>query len=219
MEEEAELSVRADEGTLPDVCVAGFYVRHGKRALDLALGGILAIVTLPVVALAAALIVLETPGPVFYRQRRVGFRGKDFDLIKLRTMRDGAENGTGPVWAAENDPRVTRVGRFLRLTRMDELPQFWLVLTGAMSLVGPRPERPELEALIVERCPSFRRRHAVRPGVTGMAQVRYRYGASLKDARIKFNYDSLYLRRVSLLLDFRILAETARVVLGMRGSR
>ena len=188
-----------------------------KRLLDLLAGvvGMLVMgLILPWLALANT---LWSRGPLFYRQTRVGRGGQHFDLVKFRSMVPDAEAACGAVWAQEHDSRVTPVGRFLRRTRLDELPQVWNVLKGEMSLVGPRPERPEFVADLVERVPFYQARHAVRPGITGWAQVRYRYGASVEDALVKLQYDLYYIKNQSLYLEVSILAKTAAVMLGLRG--
>ena len=176
------------------------------------------ILTLPLLLLVAVLIKFDTPGPVFYRQERVGLGGRTFVLVKFRSMRVDAE-AAGPCWASERDPRVTRLGRLLRLTRIDELPQLLNVLAGSMSLVGPRPERPHFVEQLTQIIPHFTDRIALKPGLTGWAQVNYPYGASVEDARQKLAYDLYYLQHRSLLLDLRILLATVCVVLCGRGAR
>ncbi len=158
-----------------------------------------------------------SPGDLFYRQTRVGKGGKLFDLLKFRSMVMGAEEQTGAVWAGEDDSRVTLVGRFLRRMRLDEMPQFWNVLKGEMSLIGPRPERPEFVARLAEEIPFYRVRHAVKPGITGWAQVKYPYGASVNDSLVKLQYDLYYIKHQGLYLDLLILLKTAQVMLGMMG--
>ena len=189
-----------------------------KRVFDVVAAAIGLFLSLPVFLAAAAAIKLDSPGPVLYAQVRSGVGGRGFTLRKLRSMRTDAER-LGAVWAAENDPRVTRVGRVLRRTRIDELPQLWNVLVGEMSLVGPRPERPEFVDLLTERIPFFRHRLCMKPGVTGHAQVRCRYGASIEDAQEKLAYDLFYIRRFSLWFDFSILVDTVKVVLLRIGAR
>ncbi|HZM26378.1 MAG TPA: sugar transferase, partial [Gemmatimonadales bacterium] len=156
--------------------------------------------------------------PVLFTQQRVGERGRIFVLKKFRSMSVNAE-ANGPVWAAARDPRVTRVGRLLRRTRLDELPQFWNVLAGDMSFVGPRPERPEFVATLQREIPFYKGRHSVRPGITGWAQVRHRYAASIEDSMEKLQYDLYYIKNLSPLLDLVILLSTLQVVLFTRGSR
>jgi exopolysaccharide biosynthesis polyprenyl glycosylphosphotransferase len=189
----------------------------GKRLVDL-LAGLCALVVLaliaPCIALANALL---CPGPLLYRQVRVGKGGRPFEVFKFRSMVPAAEQGCGAVWAREGDDRVTPVGRFLRKTRVDELPQFWNVLKGEMSLVGPRPERPEFVNSLLGDLPFYQARHAVRPGITGWAQVRYRYGSSVEDALVKLEYDLFYIRRQGVYLELAILVKTAAVTLGLKG--
>ena len=192
--------------------------RVAKRAFDLvfALAGFL--LALPVMALTALAVKLDSPGPIFYCQERVGENGRLFTLCKFRSMRTDAEQGT-PIWAKDKDDRVTRVGRIIRLTRLDELPQFWNVLRGDMSFVGPRPERQffveQLEAVI----PFYSGRHAVKPGVTGWAQVKYRYGASVEDALEKLRYDLYYIKHRSLVFDLTILLDTVKVIIARKGAQ
>lgn len=189
-----------------------------KRTIDVsvALLGLVALgLILPWVALANQ---IASPGPLFYRQVRVGRGGRCFTIYKLRSMVPDAEAGTGAVWAAADDNRVTPVGRWLRRTRLDELPQLLNVLRGEMSLIGPRPERPEFVEQLATRIPFYRARHGVRPGLTGWAQVQYEYGRTLEDARIKLEYDLYYVRHASLLLDLQILFRTVAIALQMKGS-
>ena len=168
--------------------------------------------SLPLMVLTAVAIRIESAGPVVYTQERVGLRGRKFRIFKLRSMRADAE-AHGPVWACENDPRVTRVGRVIRRLHLDETPQFFNILRGEMSLIGPRPERPEFVEQLEERIPYYSERHLVKPGLTGWAQVSYSYGASFEDAREKLQYDLYYIKNRTPLLDAIILLETARVVL------
>lgn len=156
-------------------------------------------------------------GPLFYHQERVGKAGKPFKIIKFRSMVVDAEKFSGAVWAKEDDPRITPAGRFLRKTRLDEIPQFWNILIGDMSLIGPRPERPKFVDMLSDEFPLYPTRHAVRPGLTGWAQVMYRYGASVEDARIKLQYDLFYIKHRSLYLDLKILLKTVGVVVGFQG--
>ncbi|MCC7138526.1 MAG: sugar transferase [Planctomycetes bacterium] len=190
-----------------------------SRFLDIVGSLVLLVLAAPLLFACAVAIVLDDGFPVFYRQRRVGRAGRPFDVIKFRSMRKDAESRSGPVWASEGDPRITRVGRFLRRYRLDELPQLWNVLVGQMALVGPRPERPHFCDVLREQVPLFELRTIVRPGLTGWAQVRLAYGASADDARAKLEYDLFYVMRRSLWFDVAILAETARVVLTGDGSR
>ena len=187
-----------------------------KRITNLGIGAIVLLLSLPLWALVALVIKLDGKGPVFYRQKRVGWGGKTFELIKFRTMRMDAEKD-GAQWATKKDPRVTRIGRFLRVTRLDELPQLWNVVKGEMALVGPRPERPEFVEQLVEKIPFYEQRHLVPPGLTGWAQIKYPYGASVADARNKLQYDLYYVRHMSLAFDFEIMFRTIPLV--MKGSR
>jgi sugar transferase (PEP-CTERM system associated) len=184
-----------------------------KRAFDVIVSLLLLVIGAPVVALAALAVKLETPGPAFFRQRRVGLYGQPFEIVKLRSMRVDAEVGGKAVWAKKDDPRVTRVGNFLRKTRIDELPQAWSVLTGQMSFVGPRPERPQFVADLEARLPYYAERHVVKPGITGWAQINYPYGASVQDAREKLEYDLYYAKNYTPFLDILILMQTLRVIL------
>ena len=160
---------------------------------------------------------LFSPGPLFYKQERVGMSGQVFVIYKLRSMVVDAEKGTGAVWADKNDSRITAVGRFIRLSRLDELPQFWNILKGDMSLVGPRPERAHFVARLNSEIPFYRVRHAVRPGLTGWAQVKYRYASSIEDSLAKLQLDLYYIKHQGLLLDAEILFQTIMVVLGLKG--
>jgi len=164
-------------------------------------------------------IKLESDGPIIYKQERVGLGGKSFMCLKFRSMRTDAEKDGKAVWASKNDSRVTRVGAFIRKTRIDDLPQLISVLVGEMSIVGPRPERPTFVAELKEKIPFYDVRHSVKPGVTGWAQVRYAYGASLEDALHKHQYDLYYVKNNSLFLDLLILFETVSVVLFREGAQ
>lgn len=189
-----------------------------KRFFDVAislLGLIIFLLILPFIAIA---IYINSPGSIFYSQMRVGLNGRLFRIYKLRSMKPDAENETGAIFAQEKDPRITRVGEFMRKTRLDELPQLWNILKGDMSLIGPRPERPEHIERLQEKIPFYRTRHTVQPGLTGWAQVRYSYGADDEDALVKLQYDLYYIRHQSLLLDFSILLRTVGRVLRMSGQ-
>jgi lipopolysaccharide/colanic/teichoic acid biosynthesis glycosyltransferase len=172
-----------------------------------------------VMILTAIAIRLDTKGPVFYRQTRVGVNGQPFTLLKFRSMRLDAEAGGKPRWASQDDPRITRVGGFIRLSRIDELPQLINVLKGEMGFIGPRPERPEFVSELTAAIPLYPRRACVKPGITGWAQDSYPYGASVDDARQKLSYDLYYIKYRSLLLDLLILIATIRVILFREGSR
>ncbi|MEO5656438.1 MAG: TIGR03013 family XrtA/PEP-CTERM system glycosyltransferase [Nitrospiria bacterium] len=192
---------------------------RGKRAFDLiaSIVGLLALT--PLTLLIALLIKLDSPGPVLYRQERVGRGERPFTLYKFRSMRQDAERSTGPVWAKERDDRVTRVGKWLRLLRLDELPQLINVVRGEMSIVGPRPERPCFVDYLKTHIPYYGLRHAVKPGITGWAQVRYRYGSSVADTIEKLQYDLCYIKNQSLTLDATILMDTVKIMLLGSGAR
>jgi sugar transferase (PEP-CTERM system associated) len=183
----------------------------------IALVGLL--LTSPLMLLTALAVKLTSAGPVLYRQMRVGLSGKSFTLFKFRSMRVDAEAGTGAVWAAKDDPRVTPIGRIIRKVRLDELPQLFNVLKGEMSVVGPRPERPEFVKTLVEQIPYYRQRHAVRPGITGWAQINYKYGDTLEDTIVKLEYDLYYIKHISFSLDMYIIFHTLKAMLLSRGSQ
>lgn len=189
-----------------------------KRSFDLVISSILLILTMPVMVLVALAIWLETGSPILFRQNRTGMHGKEFEILKFRSMRQDAEKH-GPQWAATNDDRITRVGRFIRNSRLDELPQLINVFRGDMSLVGPRPERPVFCAMLEEKIPFFAQRHSVRPGITGWAQIKYQYGASIEDGWTKLEYELFYIKHMSLMLDLAILFETVKVVFSGRGAK
>jgi sugar transferase (PEP-CTERM system associated) len=189
-----------------------------KRVFDVTASGLLLALTLPVIALFAALVKLDSKGPAFFRQTRVGLYGQSFQLLKLRSMRSDAEKD-GAQWASRNDPRITRLGRFIRKVRIDELPQVWTVLTGRMSFVGPRPEVPQFVGDLEDKLPYYAERHMVKPGITGWAQINYPYGASVDDARAKLEYDLYYAKNYTPFLDLLILLQTLRVVLWPEGAR
>jgi sugar transferase (PEP-CTERM system associated) len=200
----------------------GFRASRGtrlvKRAVDVTLAAAGLQLAAPLMVLTAIAVRLESRGPILYRQERVGENGRVFQLYKFRSMRVDAEAGT-PVWARENDERVTRVGRIIRATRLDELPQLWNVLRGDMSFVGPRPERPYFVAQLVAALPFYMARHAVKPGITGWAQVKYRYGASVEDAMEKLRYDLYYIKHLSIVFDLTIVADTVKVILTRKGAQ
>ena len=189
-----------------------------KRLLDVCAAVIGLIAGAPVILLVAMAVKATSPGPVLYRQRRVGLHGRVFTVFKFRSMHENAEVGTGAVWARADDTRATRVGRFLRRTRFDELPQLWNVLVGEMSLVGPRPERPEFVHELTKRIPFYGQRHILRPGLTGWAQVRYTYGSSVEDALEKLQYDLFYIKNLSIALDLFIIVSTIKTVILRRGA-
>ncbi len=190
-----------------------------KRMFDIAASSLLLFGTAPLILLFALLVKLESKGPAFYRQKRVGLYGQEFDVFKLRSMRNDAEVAGKAVWASKDDPRVTRIGKFIRLVRIDELPQTWCVLKGQMSFVGPRPERPEFVADLEKQLTYYAERHMVKPGITGWAQINYPYGASIEDARHKLEYDLYYAKNYTPFLDILILLQTLRVVLWPDGAR
>ena len=201
-----------------DLLQARFF-RRLKRLIDIFLAFVGLLVTLPVLLLVAVAIRLDSPGPVLFRQRRVGWMGRPFELLKFRSMHVEAERDGGAQWAVQDDPRVTSVGRIVRKIHFDELPQMINILRGQMSFVGPRPERPEFVGPLTESIHFYHLRHYVLPGITGWAQVNYPYGASLEDARRKLQFDMYYVCNASPLLDFRTLLRTVRVVLFRQGSR
>jgi len=176
-----------------------------------------AILSLPIVVITALLIRLESPGPIFYRQERVGKNGRTFILVKFRSMRVDAEQ-EGPVWATKDDDRTTRVGRIIRKIRVDEIPQFWNILRGDMNFVGPRPERQHFVAQLAKEIPYYEQRHLIAPGLTGWAQIKYPYGASIEDARQKLQYDLFYIKNQNLILDAIIMFETIKTILFGRGA-
>ncbi len=189
-----------------------------KRGFDVLTSTLLLLSSLPVLAIAAIAVKTTSPGPIFYRQERVGQGGKTFSVMKFRSMRNDAEKN-GPQWAQKNDARVTPVGKFLRSTRIDEIPQIFNVLRGDMSFVGPRPERPVFVEELAREIPYFSERHRVKPGITGWAQINYPYGASVEDARQKLQYDLYYIKNYTIFLDFIVLIQTLRVVLWPDGVR
>jgi sugar transferase (PEP-CTERM system associated) len=190
-----------------------------KRAFDISVSGLVLVATLPIVVLAALAIWCETGRPIFYRQKRVGESARVFEILKFRSMRVDAEKDGVAQWAKKDDSRVTRVGKLLRITRADELPQLMNVLRGDMSFVGPRPERPPFVNELSRKVPFYASRHSVKPGITGWAQIRYPYGASLDDAVKKLQFDLYYVKNHSLFLDLVILLQTAQVVLFGKGAR
>jgi len=190
-----------------------------KRLFDIAASSILLFFTAPVILLFALLVKLESKGPAFYRQIRVGLFGQPYSVLKLRSMRNDAESSGQALWAQQDDDRVTKVGRFIRKLRIDELPQTWNVLKGEMSFVGPRPERPEFVADLEKQLSYYAERHMVKPGITGWAQINYPYGASTEDSRHKLEYDLYYAKNYTPFLDLLILLQTIRVILWPEGAR
>lgn len=190
-------------------------LRNTVHRLIALIGGIL---SLPIALLTAVLIKLDSPGPILYRQERVGKNGRPFNLMKFRSMRVDAEKA-GPIWASKDDDRVTRLGRIIRKIRVDEIPQFWNILKGDMNFVGPRPERPHFVAQLALQIPYYEQRHLIPPGLTGWAQIKYPYGASIEDARQKLQYDLFYIKNQSLILDAIVMFETIKIILFGRGAQ
>ena len=211
---------QVDEAALRSSTLALYRETHAlaKRVIDLTFAIALVLFTAPLLLAAAAAVRMSGPGPVLYRQVRVGHDGKPFTLLKFRSMRVDAE-ATGAVWARKADDRITPVGRFLRRSRIDEIPQAFNVIKGSMSFVGPRPERPEFTGLLAQAVPHYDARHLVKPGLTGWAQVNYPYGASVEDAANKLQYDLYYIKHFSLVLDLFIVVKTLRVAASGAGSR
>ncbi len=201
----------------------GFRFQSGLAAMRRVFSTVAAatglLAALPLVPFIMVAIKLDSPGQILYRQKRVGRGGRQFYCYKFRTMRRDAEADTGATWATDDDPRITRVGRFLRASRLDEIPQLWCVLKGDMAFVGPRPERPEFVAWLSREVPYYEVRHAVRPGITGWAQVQYKYGNTLEDAREKLQYDLFYIKNASLGLDLFIMFQTVKIVVLGRGAQ
>jgi sugar transferase (PEP-CTERM system associated) len=200
----------------------GFRVSHAtrlmKRTIDLTLSMVLAVLALPFMLLTALLVLIEDGRPILYQQERVGENGRTFILSKFRSMRKDAEHGGKPIWAKDGDVRITRIGRFIRKTRLDELPQIYNVVRGDMSFVGPRPERPFFVEQLAKEIPFYQQRHTVKPGITGWAQVKYRYGSSLEDATEKLRYDLYYIKHLSVFFDLTIVFDTVKVVLFRKGA-
>lgn len=190
-----------------------------KRSFDIFLSFLLLLLTGPIILLFALLIKLESRGGSFFKQERVGLYGQTFNILKLRSMCSDAEIGGEAIWATKNDPRITRIGRFIRKVRIDELPQAWSVLKGEMSFVGPRPERPQFVNDLQTKMPFYAERHIVKPGITGWAQINYPYGASTEDARHKLEYDLYYAKNYTPFLDLLIILQTIRVILWPEGAR
>jgi sugar transferase (PEP-CTERM system associated) len=193
--------------------------RFVKRMLDLSLSMILAIISAPAMALTAVAIRLDSAGRCLYSQERVGENGRVFKIYKFRSMRIDAEQAGTPIWARDKDDRVTRVGRFIRKTRLDELPQLWNVMRGDMSFVGPRPERPFFVDQLANEIPFYLQRHAVKPGLTGWAQVKYQYGSTVEDAMEKLRYDLYYIKHLSVFFDLTIVLDTVKVILFGKGAK
>ena len=190
-----------------------------RRLLSLSISLVALLLTLPIIPLVILAIKMDSRGPAIYKQKRVGRNNTIFYVYKFRTMRQDAEAATGPTWAGRNDDRVTRVGRFLRASRIDEIPQLWCVLKGDMAFVGPRPERPEFVEWLTKEIPYYPVRHVVRPGVTGWAQIRYKYGNTVEDAKEKLQYDLFYIKNISLGLDLLIMFQTVKTIILARGAQ
>ena len=212
-------SIKADWLLFGDGFANGWIADTAKRSCDICVSLALLLLTLPLMLVTALLIRIDSPGPVLYRQQRVGMHGKPFTLLKFRSMTIDAEEGGNPRWASQQDPRITRVGSFIRPMRIDELPQLLNVLRGEMSMIGPRPERPHFVEQLAKIIPFYRERSYVKPGITGWAQVNYPYGASVEDARQKLAYDLYYVKNRGFLLDLLILLATIRVILFREGAR
>ena len=189
-----------------------------KRFSEFSIALLLILFSSPIILLAGIFIKIEDNGPILYRQTRTGFGGQVFIMYKLRSMKNNAEK-YGIKWSNHNDPRITKIGYWLRKTRIDELPQLFSVLTGDMSLIGPRPERPEIDKMLIREIPNYNLRYLVRPGLSGWAQVNYPYGASVEDTKMKFSYDIYYIKNLSTFFDFLIFLETIRLVFNFRGSQ
>ncbi len=195
------------------------FFRLVRRLVNFSVALVALLLALPLIPFIVLAVKLGSPGPALYRQQRVGRRGKVFYCYKFRTMRQDAEADSGATWATDNDPRITRVGKFMRSSRLDEIPQLWCVLKGDMHFVGPRPERPEFVEWLAREIPYYGVRHVVRPGITGWAQVQYKYGNTLDDAREKLQYDLFYIKNASLGLDLLIMFQTIKIVLLGRGGQ
>jgi sugar transferase (PEP-CTERM system associated) len=190
-----------------------------RRVLSIVISLVGLILALPLIPFIVLAIHFDSKGPIFYTQTRVGKGGRNFKVVKFRTMQEDAEAATGPKWAGDRDPRITRIGKFLRSSRLDEIPQLWCVLKGDMAFVGPRPERPEFIEILSKEIPYYGVRHMVRPGLTGWAQVRYKYGSTVADAREKLQYDLFYIKNASIGLDLLIMFQTVKTVLLRRGAQ
>ena len=188
-----------------------------KRISDVIISLIILVLTLPLNIFVALLIKMDSKGPVLFKQDRIGMNGREFKIYKFRSMYKDAEKHTGPVWSTKDDPRITRVGKIMRKLRIDEIPQFFNVLKGEMSLVGPRPERPYFVKMLSQQLPYYKRRLKVRPGITGWAQVKHKYDESIEDVKVKLRYDLFYIENMSLRMDIKILARTILVVIFGKG--
>jgi exopolysaccharide biosynthesis polyprenyl glycosylphosphotransferase len=193
--------------------------RHIKRAFDVIISAMGLLFSIPFLLIVPVLIKMDSRGPVFFKQRRVGEGEKEFTLYKYRTMVDGAEKDSGPVWSSDGDNRITILGRFLRKSRLDEIPQLYNVMRGDMSFIGPRPERPFFVESLKKQIPYYSERHCLKPGISGWAQVRYEYGDSIDDAFEKLKFDLYYIKHQSISLDILILINTMKVIMFGRGGR
>jgi sugar transferase (PEP-CTERM system associated) len=202
-----------------DGFVISRWTRLCKRLIDLGLASVGFVLAAPLTLLTALAVYLDSDGPILYRQERVGENGRTFTLLKFRSMRVDAEKAGQPIWATVNDERITRVGRFIRKARLDELPQLWNVLRGDMSFVGPRPERPFFVEQLLGEIPFYQQRHAVKPGVTGWAQIKYQYGSSIEDAMEKLRYDLYYIKHLSIAFDLSIVFDTVKVIMFGKGAK
>lgn len=209
-------SCRKSDKREPDSSIEAASYFRWKSILDRVLAAVLLVPGIPVIGLAIASIRLTSKGPGIYRQTRVGKGGRSFTMYKIRSMRQDAENGTGPVWTAENDDRITRVGRFLRKSHLDELPQLFNVLKGEMSLIGPRPERPEFVALLSQEIPNYLDRLTVKPGITGLAQINLDPDVDIESVRRKLVLDSEYIRNATVFFDARMLLTTSLYLVGYK---
>jgi len=188
-----------------------------KRFFDVIFAIVIGLISLALYPFVALVIKASSPGPIFYKQKRFGQAGKTFEIVKFRTMRRDAEKNTGAVWTTENDPRITKVGNFLRKTRLDEFPQVWNILKGEMAFVGPRAERPEFHEMLQKNVPFYEERYLIKPGLTGWAQINFHYGSSIDDAAEKLKYDLYYIKNRSLLLDLGVVLKTIRIAAGQAG--
>jgi len=202
----------------PGCHASAFHLAY-KRAASILISILGLLLTLPLLPFVILVIKLTSRGPAFYHQKRVGRDGRVYECYKFRTMRADAEADSGPTWTGDEDPRITGVGKVLRLSRMDEIPQLWNVLRGDMSLVGPRPERPEFVDRLSKEIPYYYLRHTVRPGITGWAQIRYKYGNSVEDAKEKLRYDLFYIKNMSAGLDVLVFFQTIKIILLGRGAK
>ncbi len=193
--------------------------REFKRMFDLVVGALGLVITFPIIALTAILIKIVSPGPIFFKQERVGRGGRIFNMYKIRTMRVDAEKETGPVWAQEDDQRLIKFAKAIRKMHIDELPQLFNVLKGDMSIIGPRPERPVFVKKLITEIPNYGKRHTIKPGITGLAQVWHKYDETIEDVKKKIKYDLLYIKKMCLLVDLRILFQTIIVAALGKGAR